>query len=80
MASDVLYSLPQALPSVNKITLVQSLRKLPPDLEENDLQSFPDKEISKYEILDKVQAVKSFENTVTDVEKLLYSDVCELCF
>jgi hypothetical protein len=42
--------------------MVRSWRKLLPDLEDDDLQGFPDEEISKSEILDTVCAVRSFGN------------------
>jgi hypothetical protein len=49
---------------MNPVTLVWSWRKLLPDLD--DLQSFPNEEISKSEILDMVCAMKSFENIDED--------------
>jgi hypothetical protein len=51
---------------VNLVTLIQSRRKLLPDTEENDLQSFPNEEISKSKILDMVCAMRSFENIDKD--------------
>jgi hypothetical protein len=66
---------------VNPVTLIPSWRKLLPDLEDDDLQGFPNEEISKSEILDKVCAVRSFENVSEDnVEEWFQSDVCELGF
>jgi hypothetical protein len=47
---------------VNPVTLVRSRWKLLPDLEESDLQGFPNEVISKSEILDMVCAVTNFEN------------------
>jgi hypothetical protein len=47
--------------SVNPVTLVRSWRKLLPDLEDDDLQSFPN-EISKSKILGMVCAMRNFEN------------------
>jgi hypothetical protein len=44
-------------------------------------QCFPNKEISKSEMLDLVFAMRSFENTDEDsVEEWLLSDACELSF
>jgi hypothetical protein len=54
--------------------------KLLPDLED-DLQGFPNEEISKSEILDMVCAMTSFENFDEDNgEEWLQSDGCELIF
>jgi hypothetical protein len=47
---------------MNPLTLVQSWRKLLQDIEDDDLQSFPNEEISKSEILDMVCAMRSLEN------------------
>jgi hypothetical protein len=51
---------------VNPVTLVQSWRKLLPDLEDDDLQGFPNEEINKFKILDMVCAMRSSENTDKD--------------
>jgi hypothetical protein len=47
------------LSSTNPLTLVQSWRKLLPDLKRDDMQGFL---LKKSEILDMVYAVRSFEN------------------
>jgi hypothetical protein len=73
MVLDAIYSVSRVWSSVNPVTLVRSWRKLLPDLEE---QGFPNKKISKSEILDMVCAMRSFEN----VDEWLQSDVCELGF
>jgi hypothetical protein len=66
---------------VNPGTLVRSWRKILPDLEQDDLQGFPNEEISKSKILDMVCAMRSFENINKDnVEELLQSDACEVGF
>jgi hypothetical protein len=46
------------------VTLVQSWRKLLPNLD--DLQRFPNEEIRKFEIPDMVSVIKSSENTGND--------------
>jgi hypothetical protein len=51
---------------VNPVTRVQSRRKLLPDLEDDDLEGFPNHEISKSEILDMVCAMRSFGNIDED--------------
>jgi hypothetical protein len=57
------------------------VHKLPSDLEEDDLQGFPNNEISKSEILDMMCAMKSSENNDEDnVEERLTSEACELGF
>jgi hypothetical protein len=48
-----IYGLSRAWSSMNPVMLVQSWRKLLPDLED-DMHSFPNEEISKSEILDMV--------------------------
>jgi hypothetical protein len=48
--------------SVNPVMLVRLGRNLIPDLEEDNLQGFPNEEINKSEILDMVCAMRSFEN------------------
>jgi hypothetical protein len=45
---------------VNPGMLVRARKKLLPDLENEDMQGFPNKEISKSEILDMVCATRSF--------------------
>jgi hypothetical protein len=50
------------------VTLVRSWRKLLPDLEEDDLQGFPNKKISKSEIPDMACAMRSFENIKEEAE------------
>jgi hypothetical protein len=47
-------------------------RKLLPDLEEDGLQGFPNKEISKSEILDMVCAVSCFESINKEMLKNSY--------
>jgi hypothetical protein len=47
---------------VNPAMLVWSWRKLLPDLDDDDMQGFPDKEISKSEIVDMVYTMTNFEN------------------
>jgi hypothetical protein len=49
-----IYGVCQAWSSVNPVTLVWSWRKHLPDLEEDDLQGFPNREISMSKILDTV--------------------------
>jgi hypothetical protein len=56
MVLDAIHGISWVWSSVNPATLVQSWRKLVPDLEEDDLQGFPKEEISKSEILDMVCA------------------------
>jgi hypothetical protein len=56
-----IYSVSWAWSSVNPEMLVQSWKKLLPDLEEDYLQGFPNEEI-KSEILDMVCDMRSFEN------------------
>jgi hypothetical protein len=75
-----IYSISRAWSSMNPVTLVQSWRKLLPDLED-DLQSFPNEEIGKSKILDMVCTMRSFENFNEDnIKEWLQSDVCELGF
>jgi hypothetical protein len=62
MTLDAVYGAPQARSSVDPVMLVLSRRKLLPDLEEDDLQGFPNDRISKSNILDMVCAKRSFEN------------------
>jgi hypothetical protein len=64
--SNVIYSVSRAWSSVNPVVLVGSCRKLLPDLEEDDLQGFPNKEISKSKIIDMVCTMRSFENIDKD--------------
>jgi hypothetical protein len=60
--------------------LVQSWRKLT-DLEEDNLQGFPNKEISKSKILDTVYAVRCSENIdKNSIEEWLQSDTCKMDF
>jgi hypothetical protein len=47
---------------MNPVTLVWLWRELPPDLEGDDLQGFSNEENIKFEILDMVFAMRSFEN------------------
>jgi hypothetical protein len=57
------------------------LRKLLPDLTEDDLQGLPDEEINKSQILDMVCAMRSFKNADDDnAEEWLQSDMYELGF
>ena len=49
---------------MNPGILVQKWGKLPPHLEDNDVQGFPNEELSKFKILDiMLCAVVTFENT-----------------
>jgi hypothetical protein len=49
---------------MNPCTLVQKWGKLPPHLEDNDVQGFPNEELSKFKIPDiMLCAVVTFENT-----------------
>jgi hypothetical protein len=66
---------------MNPGALVCLWRKLLPDLEDVDLQIFPNKEIRKSKILDMVCAMRSFENINKDNTKELFlSDECEVGF
>jgi hypothetical protein len=49
MVLDAIYGMSRAWTSMNPVTLVQSWRKLLPDLEDDDVQGFPNEEISKSE-------------------------------
>jgi hypothetical protein len=81
MVLDAIYGVSQAWFSVNPGMLVRLWRKLLTDIEGDDLQGFPNEEISKSKILDMVCAMRRFENIDKDiVEELLQSDACELCF
>jgi hypothetical protein len=80
MVLDAIYGASQAWSFVNPITLVQSWRKLLPDLQDDDLQGFPNKENSKSEILDTVYAIRSSKNTDEHNEEWPQSDVCEVGF
>jgi hypothetical protein len=51
---DALYGISWARSSVNPVMLVQSWKKLLPDLEDDDLQGVPNKEVSKSKILNMV--------------------------
>jgi hypothetical protein len=82
---DAIYSVSWAWSSMNPVMLVRSWRKLLPDLEqhddEDDLQGFPNEEISKFEILYMVCAMRSFVNIDEgNFEEWLQSDACELGF
>jgi hypothetical protein len=60
---------------MNPVMLVQSWRKLVPD--RDDLQNFPNKEISKSKILDMLCAMRSFKKvTMNNGYKVMC--VCEL--
>jgi hypothetical protein len=78
MVLDTVYGVSQAWSSVNPGMLVQSWMKLLPDLEKDDLQGFPNTEISKPEILNIVCAVRFYNTNEDNAEELLYSDVCGL--
>jgi hypothetical protein len=81
MLLDTIYSTSWASFSVTPVTMVQSWRKFLPDLDEDDLQGFPNKEFSKSKILDIVCAMRSSENTDKyKVEEWLHSDACEMGF
>jgi hypothetical protein len=64
---------------MNPVIMVQAWHKLLPHLED-DLQGFPNEEISKSKILDMICAMKSFQNTDEDNKEWLQSDACELGF
>jgi hypothetical protein len=49
MVLDAIYRASRVCSSVNPVMLVRSWRKHLPDLEEDDLRGFPNKEISKFE-------------------------------
>jgi hypothetical protein len=51
---------------VNPGTLVQKWGKLPPHLEDNDVQGFPNDELSKFKILDTMYMPWSVLNTLTE--------------
>jgi hypothetical protein len=74
----IVYGISWAWSSVNPVILVRLWRKLLPDLEKDDLQGFPNEEISKSKILVKVCAIRNFVNVNKDNEEWLQSDVCEL--
>jgi hypothetical protein len=59
---DAINGVSWAWSSMNPVMLVRSWRKRLPDLEEDDLQGFPNEEIRKSEILDMVCAMRSFKN------------------
>jgi hypothetical protein len=48
---------------MNPATMVRSWQKLLPDLEDNNLQGFPNEEITKSDILDMVCDIRNSENT-----------------
>jgi hypothetical protein len=58
---------------VDSVTLLQLWRKLLPDLEEDDLQGFPNEGIGKSDILHMVFAMRSFENINEETLKNGYS-------
>jgi hypothetical protein len=62
MMLDAVYSASRAVSSVNPVTLIQSQRKLLPDLEDDHLQGLPNEETDKSKILDMVPTMKSSEN------------------
>jgi hypothetical protein len=62
---DEIYGISWTLSSTSPVILVQLWRKFLPDL---DLQGFPIEEISKYEILDLVCAVRGSENVYKNSE------------
>jgi hypothetical protein len=68
MVLDAIYSVSWVWSSVNLVMLVQSWRKLLPDVEGDDLHGFPNEETSKFEILD-VCAMRSFENIEEEILK-----------
>jgi hypothetical protein len=51
MVLHAVYGISHVWSSMNPVMLGQLYRKLLPDLEDNDLQCFPSKELSKSEIL-----------------------------
>jgi hypothetical protein len=73
---DAIYGISWAWFSVNPVMLVRSWRELFPDLEDDDLQGFPNEEIRKSKILD-MCTMRSFENFN---EEWLESDACEVGF
>jgi hypothetical protein len=66
---DVIYGVSRASSSLNPVTLVRSWRKLLSDVDRDDLQGFPNEEISMSNILDMVCAVRSFENIDEETSK-----------
>jgi hypothetical protein len=58
---DAIYSISRAWSSINPVMLVQSWGKLIPELEKDDLQGFPNKDMSKSNILDMVCAMRSLK-------------------
>jgi hypothetical protein len=73
-----IYSISWAWCSVNPVTLVLSWKKLLSDVD--DLQGFPNEEISKSVILDMECTMRSFEDIDEDNEEWLQSNACELGF
>jgi hypothetical protein len=65
--------------SMNLVTWLQLVRKVLPDLG-NDLQSLPNEEISKSEILNMVCAVRTFENINKETSKNGCRVMCEVGF
>jgi hypothetical protein len=63
MVLGAIYGVSHSWSSLNPVTVVRSWRKLLPDLEEDNLQGFPNEEISRSEILDMVCVMRSIENT-----------------
>jgi hypothetical protein len=71
----------QALSSMDLVNLVQTCRKQLPAPEKDNFQGFPNKKISKFEILNTVYAMRKSENVNTDnTEEGLQSDLGELGF
>jgi hypothetical protein len=62
----------RAWSSVNPVMLVQLWRKLLPDLDDDDLQGFPNTEISKSKTPDKVCAMRRSENINERMLKNVY--------
>jgi hypothetical protein len=72
---------PWAWSSMNPVMLVLFQRKPVPNLDDDDLQGFPNKETSKSEILVMVCTMRGFKNVDTDnVELWLQTDAYELSF
>ena len=51
---------------MNPGTLVQKWGKLPPRLEDNDVQGFPNEELSRFKILDTIYVLWSVLKTLTE--------------
>jgi hypothetical protein len=57
---DAIYSVSWTRSPVKPVMMVSSCGKLTSGLQENDLQGFPNEEVCKSQIIDKVYAMKRF--------------------